>query len=73
MITVCVWLLIKAGRACKQRGNHVLGVGLHGGAPCPHGERSCSLQHLGEHYIGLQVVLLGRCSELDLGHLRLVR
>lgn len=25
---MCVWVLMKTGRAWKQRGNHVLGVGL---------------------------------------------
>lgn len=81
MITVCVWLLIKAGKACKLRGSHVLGVGLRywgagGYSPRPHGEHSCRPQHVGEHRIahtGLQVTPLGRRSELDLEHLRLLR
>lgn len=45
---MCVWLLIKAGRAWKLRGSHVLGVGLRywgaEGYPSSPWEHSCSLQ-----------------------------
>lgn len=54
-------LALDKGR--KLRGNHVLGVGLrYGGA-----------LHRDAARTSLQVISLGRWSELDLGHSRLLR
>lgn len=58
---LCVWLLIKAGRAWELRGNHVRGVGLlywgaQGYPPVPMGSTLGSPQHVGEHYIAMPLV-----------------
>lgn len=34
----------------------VCGIAVHGGTPRPHGEYSCSPQHLGEHYIVMPLI-----------------